>query len=160
MPIRQAQIDEMKGLLRTNRKAVEKALIVLFKRQTEDEQVSETTQVHNQMGFTAYDAELLSSFAKQVIRNKYNRGMGCRLTERQFEIARKRVEKYAKQLCVVAEEKAATERRAVVDAEFGNEAYIRRQIDGLSNYEEACEADQVAAQADVFAGLPDGDSDV
>lgn len=107
-------VDEIKSLLLTNARAREKALLVLLDRQTADEQASERTIEHNGRGFTGYDAELLTSFAKQVRLNRYGNPPGQRLSPRQHEIAIKRLPKYAKQLRLVATEKAV---RGTVDQE-------------------------------------------
>jgi hypothetical protein len=109
-----AKTAEIKALLTESRRAVEKALLVLLDRQTEDEQRAEATHEHNGMGFTSYDAELLTSFAKQVKENRYQRALGQRLSERQFEIAKKRVMKYAKRLATVALDREARETVAVM----------------------------------------------
>jgi hypothetical protein len=55
------QID---NLLRTNDRAVERAMIVLFERQTEDEQSSANTQHDNSRGFSCTDARAGTRFAR------------------------------------------------------------------------------------------------
>lgn len=98
----------LNDLLLSNDRAVERALIVLFDRQTSEEKATETTRVLNNRGFTAADAEILSSLAKQVRR-------GRTLTSRQLGICRKlgkngvcRLARYHRQLL---EEIAAKEAR-------------------------------------------------
>ena len=51
-------------LLRTNDKAVARALVVLHKRQTVDEQISEDTRHRNGRGFRPAHARMGSSMAK------------------------------------------------------------------------------------------------
>jgi len=99
-------------LLKTNNYAIERALIVLYERQTADEQSSEATHNKNGAGFTAFDAAIFSSFAKQIIENKYGKPNGCRLSINQFAICRKtnkygkmKIAKYARQLAEIAAEK-------------------------------------------------------
>lgn len=75
-------------LLEKNNLAVERALLVLFERQTADEQTSEHTRHKNGRGFTAFDAEIFSSFAKQVQRSR--NAPGQRLSRNQLECCRKR----------------------------------------------------------------------
>jgi hypothetical protein len=87
--------DSIQALIDTNDRAVMRALLVLYSRQTEAEQATESTREHNGRGFSAFDAEILSSFAVQV----KSRGT---LTPRQLEVARKRVRSYWKQLLEVA----------------------------------------------------------
>lgn len=88
--------------------AVEKALLVLFDRQTTSEQISQTTNQNNGRGFNAVDAEILSSFACQIQR-KQGQGMklGSCLSTKQMVLARGKVARYARQLAEVANEKAA-----------------------------------------------------
>ena len=74
-----------------------KGLLRIFEYQTATEQACETTQEHNGVGFTGVDAEILSSFAKQV--NK-----GRNMSPKQMAIIYKKMPKYAKQLMLIAED--------------------------------------------------------
>ncbi len=47
-----------------------RGLLVIYDLQTPNEQVARATMVHNHIGFDAYNAELLSSFAEQVIHKR------------------------------------------------------------------------------------------
>lgn len=94
-------LETIRDLLDRSDKAVERALVVLYARQTADEQATGTTREHNGQGFNGTDAELLSSFAQQIER-------GRSLTERQLFYARKKVRKYARQLLEEALAKRAT----------------------------------------------------
>lgn len=67
----------------------------IFENQTADEQASQTTKNHNNIGFTGADAYILSSFAKQLIAGRV-------LSEKQRKILFARMPKYAKQLEGVA----------------------------------------------------------
>jgi hypothetical protein len=93
-------VDEIKSFVTTNRAWAEKAIVRLFNEQTPSEQTAETTVYHNARGFSAVDAEIFSSFAKQIIRmgDKVRTDNGWHLSEKQFSIALKRLGKYAKQL--------------------------------------------------------------
>jgi hypothetical protein len=112
--------ESIRDLLTRSDAAVERALLVLYERQTADEQASETTKYVNGRGFNAVDAEILSSFACQVERkvgqtSSYlgrERKLGECLSPKQMAIARRKVVRYVKQLAEVAEAKAA----APVDA--------------------------------------------
>lgn len=80
-----------------------RGLLAIFKKQTADEQNTEQTQHNNSVGFSAFDAQLLSSYAKQVLefeagRSKYS----SPLSPKQFLILRQRMEKYAMQLARIA----------------------------------------------------------
>ena len=92
--------EKVKQLLATNDKAVYRAVVAIYRRQTDYEQVCDSTQETNGVGFSAFDAEILSSFAKQLLDGKG-------LSYKQMEIARKRIAKYSGQLASIAEEREA-----------------------------------------------------
>jgi len=75
-----------------------RGILCIFARQTADEQSVNQTKWHNGVGFGAVDAEILSSFAKQIEN-------GRTLSQRQIEVARKCMRKYAMQLARIAREK-------------------------------------------------------
>lgn len=77
------------------------AVVTLYRKQTKSEQNARSTGEYNGVGFNKFDAEILSSFAEQIIRNK-RRGRKYLLSVKQMEIARKRIRKYAKQLAKIA----------------------------------------------------------
>lgn len=94
-------------LLLKNDRAVERALVILFERQTLDEQASRTTKWANGRGFGAYDAEIFSSFARQILK-------GWTLSQKQLACCRKkstrgsvRIARYWRQLIEAADVKAA-----------------------------------------------------
>ena len=72
-----------------------KALLWLYKYQTEDEKLDYTTSHLNGVGFTGSDAFILSSLAKQVIEKYY-------LSEKQLQILRKKIKKYENQMAKIA----------------------------------------------------------
>jgi len=97
--------QDVENLLMASDKAVGKALVQLFDRQTTEEQMTDSTRNHNCRGFTPLDAEIFSSFAKRVIG-------GRPLTTRQLACCRKpfrksttKLGKYANQLLEVIEER-------------------------------------------------------
>jgi hypothetical protein len=103
--------ESITALLARNDNAVERALLVLFDRQTADEQMTDATRQHNGRGFTAFDAEIFSSFAKQV-------RQGRTLSPKQLALARKpdkfgnpRIARYWSQLLEAAEAKQAATAR-------------------------------------------------
>jgi len=79
-----------------------RALEFLYDRQTAHEQGMCQTIDKNGVGFTGFDAEILSSFASQVKR-------GRRLSGRQFEICNKRLPKYWNQVMDGIEERMVAE---------------------------------------------------
>ena len=93
-------------LLQSNDKAVGRALVALYARQTESEKCTEATLNNNGEGFTPADAFIGGSMAKFFADRGY-------LTAKQLEYWRKpnakgtpRICKYAGQLLLVAEAKA------------------------------------------------------
>ena len=104
--------EMIKQLLHDSTKMIERSILVLYSRQTETEQSSEATMGTNHMGFTGADAKLLTSFAKQIQTSEYPEGR--RLSPRQLHWARKKIQKYAKQLAVYANSKEALEVEAAL----------------------------------------------
>ena len=58
--------DEINEMLRTNDKAVERAIVRLFELQNADEQRFATTNVHNNRGFCSSDARAGTRFARWI----------------------------------------------------------------------------------------------
>lgn len=112
MPWSESRItrDAILDKLAQDDKMVVRSLMVLFDRQTEDEQQTEETSHRNGMGFNGRDAGLLSSFAKQVqdwtATPPSQRRYRSPLSPRQMDIARQRLRKYVGQLIEVAISKA------------------------------------------------------
>jgi len=79
----------------TDAKWAERAVVALYHRQTADEQVIRETSIKNGVGFNGADANILTSFAEQIMR-------GRRLSPKQLAIAYKKLPKYAKQLLSIA----------------------------------------------------------
>lgn len=90
--------DEIKEkLMMGDVRWIERAVIAIFNKQTENEKEVESTNMRNNVGFTGADAKILTSFAKQLLRNK-NR----HLSDKQLAIAKRRIVKYAGQLAKIA----------------------------------------------------------
>lgn len=95
-------------MLETNDKAVARALVVLYERQTDDEKTSENTRHHNGRGFRPCHARMGTSMAKFYLRNGY-------LSPKQIAYWRKhgkegmRISIYWRQLLDAAHKKAAAE---------------------------------------------------
>ena len=77
------------------------AVVTIYRNQTKAEQASGHTGEYNGVGFNKFDAEILTSFAEQIIRNK-KYGRVKLLSPKQIALARKRMKKYAKQLAKIA----------------------------------------------------------
>lgn len=99
--------DAIIELLKRDDKAVARALVALFERQTSSEQVSSSTHIHNNRGFAHCDAFIMSQYAKFFQSRGY-------LTQAQIALCRKpnkngvpRIAKYAGQLLEVIRERQA-----------------------------------------------------
>lgn len=73
-----------------------RALEVVYRNQTSAEQATQTTKEHNTIGFSAFDAEILSSFAERRLR-------GVSLTPKQMTTLRKLMPKYHRQVALVSD---------------------------------------------------------
>ena len=82
----------------TNDRILERAILAIFRRQTNDEQICEEAKHRNKMGFNGCDAQFGSSLAKRLLK-------GCKLSDKQINAARKMMKKYAGQLEVIAKER-------------------------------------------------------
>ena len=58
--------NDIDNILRSNDRAVERAMVVLFNRQTQDEQQSADTNHHNGRGFCSCDARAGTRFARFI----------------------------------------------------------------------------------------------
>ena len=87
--------DEMKDILTRYDDQLCKAVVKIWEYQTADEQRVGETKEHNGVGFNGLDANILSSFAEFYKRTGF-------LTPKQIVIARKKMMKYAGQLCRIA----------------------------------------------------------
>ena len=88
--------DYVKTQLSESQAWAERALIKIFEFQTDSEQETASTHCYNDVGFTGADAEILTSFAKGLIKYK-------RLTPKQMEITRKKMPKYWKQIIKISD---------------------------------------------------------
>lgn len=88
-----------------------RAILAIYKCQTNDEQSSQFTKYHNGIGFNGLDSNILSSFAEQIKRwfktAPSERKFDAPLSPKQMGIARKKMAKYAGQLASIARERSA-----------------------------------------------------
>lgn len=92
-------------LLKTNDRAVARALVVLNERQTADEQASENTRYHNGRGFRPCHARMGTSMAKFYQRRGYLTPKQVAYWRQNDRSGRMRIEIYAGQLLDVAQSK-------------------------------------------------------
>jgi hypothetical protein len=95
-----ATVEEIRALLLRNPKAVDRAIVVLFERQTPSEQDAAQTSESNGRGFNAFDAERGTYWAKWIL-------SGRSLSGSHLDKARKMSLKYVKQLKEAADIKAS-----------------------------------------------------
>ena len=81
----------IKNQLATNPAWALRALVKIYERQTADEQCSGITKEDNGVGFSGVDANILSSFATQVLN-------GRNLSAKQMAIVYKKMPRYWKQV--------------------------------------------------------------
>lgn len=92
MPI---TVEQVKQKLATSDAWVERAIVVLFERQTQAEKASEATLVRNDRGFNAFDAKTGTYMANWIL-------SGNKLSGRYLTRARTMTMKYAIQLTGIA----------------------------------------------------------
>lgn len=92
--------DSIKALLASNPRAVERAMLVLFARQTEDERVTSHTRHDNSRGFSAAHASKGSYYARWVRDGRH-------LTGHHLDNARRIASRYTRQLLEEIQLKAA-----------------------------------------------------
>ena len=86
---------EIKANLQVSKKWVERAVVAIYNKQTEDEKVTEATKKSNGVGYNQVDAKFMSSLAEGI--KKYGG-----LTPKQLVHARKKIIKYGGQLNRIA----------------------------------------------------------
>ena len=87
--------DQIIHMLETNDKAVARALIRIYERQTSSEQAEHTARENNNRGFNKADAPALTSIAQKLLH------YGS-LTPNQLKYVRRRITKYWRQLLEIA----------------------------------------------------------
>jgi hypothetical protein len=92
----------IKDKLSTNDLWLIKGILAIYQRQTYDEQDNELTKEKNGVGFNSCDAGILTSFAKQIKKNKTDSKYTLPLSPKQLKVARKKMLKYAGQLTEIA----------------------------------------------------------
>ena len=109
-------INMIKANLTKSDKWVRRAILVIFEAQTASEQCSETTKENNGVGFNGTDAQILSSFAKQIIEFEAGRSRFLTpLSRKQMVLVRRKISKYAGQLLKAAQAKAEAKAAAKAD---------------------------------------------
>ena len=92
--------EQIVHLLNTNDRAVERAIVALYERQTADEKSVDNTRHDNKVGFRKNHASRLSKYARLIKR-------GCRLYPMQLSYVRPWMVMYRAQLASIANAKEA-----------------------------------------------------
>ena len=98
------------AMLLGNNEALERAILAIQSRQTEDEQAAQFTKHQNGMGWNAHDAPIGGSLAQWITKGAaprakggYGKALGRTLTDKQRVMALRMIRKYTGQLLAVAE---------------------------------------------------------
>jgi len=87
--------EAIETLISTNPRAVERAMVAIWERQTADEQATDATRHHNGIGFSGWTARSGSYYARWVT-------TGRRLTGKHLDKARRIALHHAAQLTRIA----------------------------------------------------------
>lgn len=101
--------DDIVKLLKTNDKAVARALVVLNERQTADEQTQENTKYLNGQGFRPCNARMGTSMANFYLKNGFLTPKQVAYWRKPIKGGKMRIEVYAGQLHQIAKAKASAE---------------------------------------------------
>ena len=95
--------EYLQNLVRTNKKALYRAIVVIADYQTPEEKAWGMTMDNNGVGFGAVDAEMMTALALRL-KN------GGELTEKELAICRNKMPKYWRQLYRISKAKMEKER--------------------------------------------------
>lgn len=87
--------QQIVNLLDTNDKAVERAIVAIYERQTADEKQVNHTRHDNSVGFRQNHAPRMSFYARLILSGK-------KLYPAQIQMSRRWMKMYRKQLCAIA----------------------------------------------------------
>lgn len=90
--------EQLHDLLKRSDKAVERAIVVIYNGQSDDEKRKGRSLVYNNIGFNRVDTEPLSIMAEQLLSGRH-------LSSKQLSEARRKVPKYWRQLMNVSKAK-------------------------------------------------------
>lgn len=116
--------EYLQNLVRTNKKALYRSIILIADLQTPEEKVCGATIEKNNVGFGAVDAEMMTSLALRL-------KCGGELTERELAICRNKMPKYWRQLMIISKRRMEHERQAHKEKEGTSDP---EQGSGLGNH--------------------------
>lgn len=113
----EATVESIKERIESNDAFTVRCMMKIYEYQTASEQAYGDTHEDNNVGFSGADAEILSSFVKQVEKWENNKnGFNTPLSEKQMRIARKKMCKYTRQLLTI-----------LTDTDYNVEPYKERE---------------------------------
>lgn len=95
----------LKDLLKTNDKALLKAIVLVYDNQTPEEKDKGESIEDNCIGFSKIDAKEMGDIARKIKANKA-------LTKGELDKSRNKMQKYWKQLMIIGKQKAESKRKA------------------------------------------------
>lgn len=95
----------LQNLVKTNDRALYKAIVLIYDSQTEEEKAKEESVEDNYVGFTKVDAKELGDIAKKI-------KAGQQLTDGELAKSRNKMTKYWKQLMVISKRQMAEREEA------------------------------------------------
>ena len=104
--------EQIVELLETNDKAVTRAVIAIYQRQTAAEQDTRSTRMANNVGFNSSDAAYLSYCAQYAMKRK------TLLSGKHLEKSRGKIKKYWKQLLEIANSNQEAPVKKVVEVQY------------------------------------------
>lgn len=123
------------ALLASNNRAVERALVALYHRQTVDEQRTSTTKESNGVGFNARDAEYATYLARWVLSGRH-------LTGSHLERGRRIATFYARQLAEMSQTRAVPRTKPSpvgVLVEGTDMSHLLRRFDRFQDFPGVCQ---------------------
>lgn len=96
--------NEIQSLVIKNKNVCERAILAIYNLQTKEEQINQSSNSNNGIGFNKVDANILSKYAVRL------KNGGC-LTLEEFEKARFKVKKYWKQLMIISKKNLEIEKQ-------------------------------------------------
>lgn len=96
----------LKDLVKTNDRALLKAIVLIYESQTPEEKETETSIEDNNIGFTKWDAKELGDIAKKIQH-------GEELTAGELAKSRNKMQKYWKQLMYISKQQQEAKGRSV-----------------------------------------------
>ena len=126
----------LQSLVKTNEKALLKAIVLIYDNQTPEEQQNGESIEDNDIGFTKYDAKELGDIAKKIKNGKL-------LTAGELAKSKNKMTKYWKQLMVISKRQIAerAEQKRIKRAQYEKQ-YFEHSIEVMRKCSEegiACE---------------------